>query len=550
MNTSVLNPGQAASPVTGKSIRNISSGINPYAGPWTKSQVIHLLKRTMFGASKTDIDYFLGRSVTQAIDELINPAAPMPSPPVNEYNGTTPDPVIPLGQTWVNNQTADGTINSVRRASFKKWWMGVMMNQDRSVREKLTLFWANHWGTETRDIGNAQYVYKHHDTIRTMCLGNFKTMVKAITVDPGMLVYLNGYLNTAAAPDENYGRELQELFTIGKDPLTNLAPYAETDVKAAAKVLTGWRINFNTVASYFDSTKHDTTNKQFSSFYGNSVINGRTGAAGALETDDLINLLFSKDETAKYLVRKLYRWFVYYAIDASTEQNVIVPLANILKQNNFEIRPVLRALLLSEHFFDSLNRGCYIKSPCDHIVGALREFNVQFPPASDFYSNYGHWNFLRNYAANMTQDLGDPPNVSGWPSFYQEPQFHEIWINSDTLPKRNQFTDTMIVNGNGFNSTRIKIDPVAYAATLPNPGDPNVLVTDSIQYLLGVDLSAASKAQIKTDFLLSGQTSDYYWTNAWNAYVASPTQANYNIVFTRLRDMYKYLMNLAEYQLC
>src|SRR5689334_19900208 len=121
------------------------SGINPYTGQWTRNEVAHLLKRTMFGSKKADIDYFLGKTVSQTVDELLNPTAPMPSPPVNDYSPGTPDPTVPAGQTWVNNPTSDGTLNSVRRASYKKWWTGVMINQDRSLREKMTLFWANHF---------------------------------------------------------------------------------------------------------------------------------------------------------------------------------------------------------------------------------------------------------------------------------------------------------------------------------------------------------------------------------------------------------------------
>jgi uncharacterized protein (DUF1800 family) len=504
----------------------------------------------MFGTSPADISYFSGLTLAQAVEELINPTVPLPSPPLNDYNTVAPDPNVPAWQTWVNSQTTDGTINFQRRNSFKRWWAGVLINQDRSIREKLTLFWANHWGTETVAINNAILAYNHHNTLRNDCLGNFKTMVKDITIDPGMLVYLNGFLNTNTAPDENYAREIQELFTVGKDPITNLAPYSEDDVKAAAKILTGWRINTSTGVSFFDPTKHDSSNKTFSAFYGNRVITGRSGTAGPSETDDLIDMLLQKEETSRHIVRKLYRWFVYYDIDANVEQLVIEPLAAIFRSNNYEIKPVLRALFNSEHFFDQLNRGCFIKSPCDSLIGHLREFNVQFPPASDPASNIGHWNFIRVSLSNLTQNLGDPPDVSGWPAYYQQPMFHEIWINHDTLPKRNQFTDFLINTGFTFNNTRIQTDGVRFASTLPDPRDPNKLIQDSMNILLGVPLSVASRDQLKTDFLLSGQSSDYYWTNAWDAYVANPTTANFNIVNTRLRDLYKYMMNLSEYQLC
>ena len=188
-----------------------------------------------------------------------------------------------------------------------------------------------------------------------------------------MLRYLNGYVNTASAPDENYARELQELFTLGKGPAVQ---YTEADVRTAARVLTGWRINTTNYTSYFDATRHDTAAKVFSSFYGGKTITGKTGAAGATETDELIDMIFLKDEVSKFICRRLYRWFVYYKIDAAVELNIIEPLAKIFRDNNYEIKPVMRALLQSEHFYDVLNQGCLIKSPVDLIVGHLREFAV------------------------------------------------------------------------------------------------------------------------------------------------------------------------------
>ncbi len=529
----------------------VESGLMPYGGPWTANEVQHLLKRTMFGSKRADIQYFLTRSVAQAVDELVNPVAALPAPPVNDYNsGTVTDPTVAAGQTWVNDPTNDGTLNSLRRSSFKKWWTGVLLNQDRSIREKMTLFWSNHFGTETNDIGTAHYVYGHHNLLRQNALGNFRNLIKAVTIDAGMLRYLNGYLNTNTAPDENYARELQELFTIGKDPVTNLAPYTEDDVKKAAKVLTGWRINGTTFQSYFDPTRHDSTSKQFSSFYNGATITGRTGAAGAQETDDLITMLFTKNHVEANIVRKLYRWFVYYKIDAATESNVIQPLAQLFRSSNWEIRPVLATLFKSEHFFDVMNQGCLIKSPCDEVIGALREFDVVFPDAADYANAYGMWSYVYNWMTSMGQNIGDPPNVSGWPAYYQAPQFHEIWINADTLPKRNRFTDTMVLNGYTRNGKKIIVDAVAFTRTLPNASDPNALIDEAIKVIFRVPLSVTTKQSIKQQILLSNQTQDHYWTDAWSLYLANPANTtNYNIVNSRLKTLYQYLTSLAEYQL-
>jgi uncharacterized protein (DUF1800 family) len=529
-----------------------TTGLNPYTGAWTENEVVHLLKRTMFGSKKADIDYFKTRTISQAVDELINPTAPLPAPPVKEYDTTgaltQPDTAIAAGTTWVNDPNNDGTIQSRRRASFKKWWMGIMVNQDRSIREKMTLFLHNHFSTETNDVGNAQYVYKHHALLRANAVGNFKSLVRAITIDPAMLVYLNGQYNTATAPDENYGRELQELFCCGKGPGSQ---YTESDVKAAAKVLTGWQNDATNITSKFTSSRHDITNKQFSAFYNNTVITGKTGAtAGDLEVDALMTMIFSAQEVSKYICRRLYRWFVYYDIDASVEANVIEPLAAIFRNNNYELKPVLSALLKSENFFDVLNQGCLIKSPVDMVVGACRECNVQFQPATDYVTNYGFYNYLVSTVSNMSQNIGDPPDVSGWKAYYQAPQFHEIWINSDTLPKRNQFTDTMVTTGYTFNNKKIIIDGTELVKLLPNADDPNALIDNLLKIVFRISLSVASQKQLKTDILLGGQANDAYWTAAWQQFISTPSDtANTTTVKNRVRDLLKYLMDLAEYQL-
>ena len=528
-----------------------SSGINPYTGPWGSNEVIHLLKRAMFGAKKADVDYFTSRTMNQTVDELLNPTAPDPLPPVKEYITSTqpgtPDANIAQGATWVNDINNDGTVQSQRRASYKKWWTGVMINQDRSIREKMTFLWVDNFGNEANEVGNANWVYMQHSLIRQNVLGNYKQMVNAITKDYAMLRYLNGYLNVASAPDENYGRELLELFTLGKGPGSQ---YTEADVKEAAKVLTGWRVNGTNYTTFFDPTRHSTVSKTFSAFFNNTIITRPNGAAaGQLELNDLLNMIFAQNEVAKHIVRKFYRWFVYYEIDAATEANVITPLADIFRSNNYEIKPVLSALFKSEHFYDVLNQGCIIKTPVDIVVGSMREYNVSMPLASDWNTSYGHWNTLYTFMFITGINLHDPPNVAGMPAYYQEPLFHEIWITSDSLPKRNQFTDIMTATGYLRNGFRMQFDFVAYAKTLTNPGNPNDLVDEALKYLYRINLSPQVKQQMKTQMLLSGQQYDYYWTNAWSAYIASPTVANFNIVNIRLRDFFRYLMNLSEYQL-
>lgn len=522
-------------------VRNYFAGLTPYTGLWTVNEVTHLLKRTMFGARKTDVDHFLPMSPAAAVDELLNNIT-TPSPPLRDYGLLEDDGVfyddlgVVIGQTWVNDPNIAsaveirGAINSRRVDSLRKWWAGLIINQQRSIQEKMVLFWHHHFAVMESEIGDAQFLYRHHNLLRTNVLGSFKTLVREVTIDPAMLVHLNGYLNTRQAPDENYARELQELFAIGKG---NDSQYTENDVIAAARVLTGWRINDIPLGVYLDASAHDTGSKTFSSFYNNTTITGSTDPNQ--ELDALINMLFNTTEAARFICRKLYKWFVYYDIDDTTEAEVIIPMADVLRTNNFEIKAALDVLLKSEHFFDTLHQACYIKNPFDIIAGTLREFNVPFPAYTDYTNGYPLFYSLYNTAAEMQMQLFQPPDVSGWPSYYQEPMHYELWVNSNSLPRRADFTDALVDDA--------VIDVRAYAGSTSNPADPNQLINDVTALLLRYPLSATSKQYVKTRFLTNNTTDDTIWTNAWNT-------NNNTVINASLNNMFRFLMNLPEFHLC
>ncbi|AFK05172.1 protein of unknown function DUF1800 [Emticicia oligotrophica DSM 17448] len=529
----------------------IQADINEYGGEWGIPQITHLLKRTMFGASPEDIAYFQKKTLSETIEELLSPQTP-PEPPLNFYNTNDyKDPQgILLGETWVNAIYGDGTVNAKRRASYKYWWLMQMANQKRSIHEKMVLFWHNHFATETADVDDARFAYIHNTVLRKFALGNFKEFVKQITLDPAMLRYLNGRFNSKNAPDENYGRELQELFTVGKGPNSK---YTEDDVKAAARVLTGIGINNDKKVYNLNVTNHDTSDKKFSSFYNDTIIVGQSSVGGMLtELEDLINMIFSVDEVSKYICRKIYIFFIHYEITDEIENNIIEPLSKIFKENNFEIKPVLTTIFKCQHFYDPNIFGSMIKSPLDFIIGTIREFGVNFPSPKTFlqeyYSLFGE---LVRQGQNLQQDIGDPPNVAGWPAYYQVPMFYEIWINSDTYPKRNQFTEMLINIGILKGTQKIQIDVVGFAKKLPVPNDPNQLINDSLQILYKIPITKELIEQLKKDILLSGQSSDYYWTDLWDAMINNPIDfESYNMVVTKLRNLYSYLMALPEFQLC
>ncbi|HTE09040.1 MAG TPA: DUF1800 family protein, partial [Flavitalea sp.] len=259
---------------------NLLTGLNPYTGAWGKVEATHLLKRTMFGATRSDVAHFTGLTVDAAVDELLSNLV-VPGPPLRDYGlvddgiNTYNDPGAAIGQTWVNdlNKSVTGSaasqINHFRNESLSKWWTGVILNQGRSIGEKMLVFWHHHFSVQREEVETATLMYRYHMLLRNNVVGNLRQLTREVTTNPAMLRHLNGYLNSKLAPDENYAREFQELFTIGKGPNSG---YTEDDVREAARVLTGWRIEQATLNSYPEESAHDSGTKTFSAFYKNTTI--------------------------------------------------------------------------------------------------------------------------------------------------------------------------------------------------------------------------------------------------------------------------------------
>ena len=551
-------------------VGNITSGIAPYTGTFTQWEAAHLLRRMGYGLKKTDLENTVAAGMQAAVDALlITPAVAQPSPTaLNHYQLTLADSGgILLGESWTQNNLSyvnpdDGTNNSLRQQSLTAWTWGVTINEGTSIREKMMQCWYHFIPINFDDVrsqrnNSATICNDYMRLLRNNCLGNFKTLIKAIALEPAMLVYLGNQFSTATVPNENFARELMELFMLGKVPTQN---YAEMDVQAAAKVLSGWRVaNYNAaypLVAAFNSSYHNQSNKTFSSFFDGATINNQTGVNGANEFNIFFDLLFTKqqDTIAKYVCRRLYRFFVYYDIDTNIEANVIVPLATLFKNSNWEIAPVIKALFKSEHFYDMANRGVMIKSPVDFIAGTLRTLNINTTPvvgATQIQNQYSIWNYFQNYAnSNLEQAMGLVPNVSGWKAYYQDPTYYQNWINSNSIQRRASLL-TAFVNGYGSGGTSIKIDPIAWVQQFPTATiqDPDLLMDAVLPYLLSLDLPAAYKQETKVQTLLAGQVTNNYWTTAWNNYVANPTTSNTNLVRSRLNSMLTTFLQLAEYQL-
>jgi uncharacterized protein (DUF1800 family) len=409
----------------------------------------------------------------------------------------------------------------------------------------MTLFWHNHFVTEMDIVKDSRYSYRYVALLHTHALGNFKKLIKEGTTNVAMLVYLNGNSNSKTAPNENYARELLELFTLGK---TKDVQYTEDDVKAAARVLSGWKDNKETIQAEFHPELHDTGDKQFSSYFNNKIIRGKEGNAGIEEIDELIEMIFLKKETAKFLCRNLYRWLVTSHINETTETEIISPLAEILIAHKFDVVPVLRTLLGSEHFYDAAFKGCIVKSPVDFYVGAIKQFDIAFPQKlSDTHLCWAHIYFN---IGGLSMSIGDPPSVAGWPAFYQAPKYHQWWINSYTLGFRMKIADSLYsAEGANCNGPRIKFDFVSFVKQLRNPASVNDLVEECVQLLFAVEISGQAKDKLKA-ILLSGQKTDYYWKEAWEKFVANPKdKMAESVVESRLNAFFGKILNMPEFQM-
>ena len=510
-----------------------SVGLAPYDGPWTLEHRIHLLRRTAFGVNFQDILSFQNLDLNSCLDIILSPQ-PEPPPPVNDYETVLNDytGVVP-GQTWVKAIRGSADLEGQRMNSHYRSFHSRMLNDSGAFMEKLTLFWQNHFAVQFETVKDSRFMYEFYRTIRTNALGNFKALVKAITLDPAMLVCLNGELNNKYSPDENYARELQELFTIGKG--TN-ARYSEEDIRQAAKVLTGWKAHIFLIEKFYYDEDHDYSDKQFSEYYGNTIIKGDKGD---IELDALLTMIFLKQDVSEYICSKLYRWYVYYEIDEQVQNNIIIPLAKIFRDNDYEILPVLKTLFKSAHFFDALNMGCQIKNPYDFSIGLYRLLKPGINDLNEFSDNGLS---LIADLLQMQMLAYHPPNIAGWPAYSQSPAYYQLWLNSSTIESRNKLI-SKVLNNSGFNI-------LSFISFFPSPEDVDYLISTFNSLLFPPNLDDSVKNTAKS-ILLTGQSNSLYWTKAWNDYKTNPdNEITKNTVLVRLRAFLEYLFSQPNYFLC
>lgn len=519
--------------------------LNPFNGKLGFENARHLLNRCLFGPKLSEIQYMQDKTAAEALDFLLNDSATTLAPPLGVKST---DNEVPVGSTWINIPY-NFEFQNQRHYSYNSWWMGRILNQELSLREKMALFWHNHFVIEQDVVSNINFDYQYSNLLWENALGNFEKLTGEITINTGMLNYLNGSENVAGAPNENYARELFELFTVGKGALIaegNYTNYTEHDIREAAKVLTGWKTSRTSNNAYFSAAKHDKSTKTFSEVFGNKSIQNNNG----LEYKDLLTMIFKQRESARFLVRKLYRWFVYHQIDNDIETQLIDPLTDFFIENNFEIKPVLKKLLTSEHFFDINLHGCNIKNPLEFASGMLRQLEYKVPGEENLAARYAMFYWVYNQAKLQEMRLGNPPDVAGWPAWYLAPAFNQLWINSVTIPAKAEFVKNIVVSGvrpvTGFEKQFI--DPFKVAWLAETPSDINNLITTITGLLLPRPATTDQIEKLK-EVLIPGLP-DFEWTVEWNKYITDPSNLNQkNAVAGALKNLLVKICTSAEYQL-
>lgn len=371
-----------------------TGGIEAYIpsidNPWNIKKAAHLYRRMGFGANFSTLESALDLEPSELVDALMDEAIALPLTAEPEWaywsydDYTNFDEEFPAQQAFL----------------YKQFMLDMISN---GFREKMTLFWSNHFVTQLETYNCPSYMWQYYTLLQQNGLGNFKTFVSEIGLTPAMLRYLNGFENTAAEPNENYARELYELFTLGENN-----GYTQDDIVETARALSGYvGIDVFCGAITFLADQHDNEDK---------TIFGQTGNWGY---QDVIDILFEQraDEIAEHICKKLYTFFVSHEVD----QSIIDELKITFIANDFEIDPVLRQLFKSEHFFDDNSIGIQVKSPMDLAISFVNE--------TEFSVNDDVLEGLAYLSSILGQVLFSPIDVAGW-------QGDHDWINASTLTGR------------------------------------------------------------------------------------------------------------------
>lgn len=423
---------QAAQNDTPRRMRNVHRmDATSDAQPLDATDARFLLTRTGFAANASEVAAYVGMTREQAVDALLagartDAATPAPAWTIESV------PSRDVRQAWTpDERRAEQRERSRRYDELRGWWVREMTTTRSPLTERMTLFWHDHFTSGEDKIQFPQLMFRQNELLRRDALGNFGDLLHAVAKDPAMLQYLDGASNRRGRPNENFAREVMELFTLGE------GHYSQRDVAEAARAYTGWTLDPDTLAYRFDPKTHDD---------GEKTVLGQTGH---FDGDQVLDILLAQPETATFITTALWREFISETPDATQ----VAPIAERLRTSHYDIRTALRGVFLSEAFWDERNRGVLVKSPAEFVVGAVRELDLGYAgqDATPLAAQ------IRNFGENLFY----PPNVKGWPG-------GENWINSSTLLARKQFIEQLFRATEANDMRSMKTAP-GMASVMPNP---------------------------------------------------------------------------------
>lgn len=478
-------------------ILNCATGtLAPYqpsgAAPWNKKRAQHLYRRMGFGGAPGEIDAALGQDPSALVDALVDQALALPLSPEPEWAYWTVD----------DYQNFNEEVQQQYVSWIIRWANEMLAN---GFREKLALFWSNHFVTKFEAYLCASHLYQYHKLLQQYALGNFRDFVYEIGKTPAMLVFLNGVQNTVFEPNENYARELYELFTLGRDN-----GYTQTDIQETARALTGW----NDPLPYcgpvdFVPLLHDN---------GLKTIFGQTGNWGY---DDVHDILFEQraQEVAAHICTRIYSTFVHPQVD----DQIVAGLAQTFIDNNFELAPVFRQLFKSEHFFDEYVIGTQVKSPLEHFLTFIREGG--FPYTDEVVQVVAY------LAYDLGQQLFSPVDVAGWPG-------NRSWVDSNTMVGRWQGMDYYIFYL--FENAPEGLRQLAKSLS-GNSNDPALVAQALVDHFIPTGLDMPDAYGRATAALKWEVPQNYYDTGAWNL--------DWETIPVQVAFLIRYIARLPEFQL-
>lgn len=382
------------------------------ADPFDAVKAGHLLNRAGFGGTPEEVQRVMSMGPGNAVDWLLDfPDAPAEEQSQNDVPDFSGIDGYPKDFQAIRQMLRDKTPDE-RKAFIQKlmmanrealqatmgWWLQRMVSGPHPLQEKLTLFWHGHFTSSAKDEKSATLIWNQNELLRREAAGNFRTFVRAISRDPAMIDYLNNDQNRKEHPNENYARELMELFTLG------IGNYTENDVKQGARAFTGWA--------------HDGDDYVFRQYDHDNGLKYFMGRSGTFNGDDIIEIILNNPACAPFISGELFAFFAYDTPEPQVKQG----LASILLEERWELRPLLRTMFTSRAFYSPQAMGTQIKSPVQLVVGTLRQLDVPMPDVRR----------LEGAMQQMGQVPLFPPNVKGWPG-------GQTWINTSTLFERYNF---------------------------------------------------------------------------------------------------------------